>query len=259
MLRYEYKYFVPNEHLNTLRSLIAPYVKLDEFAASCKQKRYTVRSIYFETPDFECYHTKLAGIKNRNKVRLRGYNEVDKSSVVFFEVKNKLEDPILKNRAPLAFQDVQQILQGANPDDYVIEMPPFEDAKISARKFLYHLYSRRMFPVVKVIYEREPWLDVEPENGNNLRVTLDFNLRAGAYPSLNKLADETDVRYALEGYFILEIKFNHTFPVWMSPIIAMLNLTRQSASKYCICIDRLHPEIDVRNIFDTIANGQFFE
>ncbi|MEM8909775.1 MAG: VTC domain-containing protein, partial [Bacteroidota bacterium] len=73
MLRYEYKYYVPNEQLDVLRNMIHPFVQLDQFAASRKRKEYTVRSIYFETPDFECYRTKVAGLKHRNKVRLRGY------------------------------------------------------------------------------------------------------------------------------------------------------------------------------------------
>lgn len=258
MLRYELKYFVPNDKLDLLKSLISPFVQLDPYAASLPGKEYTVRSIYFETPDFMCYHTKIAGIKNRIKVRVRGYNEEDPSNIVFMEIKRKFESPIYKHRAPVTFLDIQRIFKGENSDDLVLKNDSFKESQADAKRFLYNMYSLRMQPVVKVIYEREPWLSRYKDKENNLRVTLDKNLRSTAYPTIDKLYEEKDVRNALNEQFILEVKFNRSYPSWMRPIIGSLGLRRESASKYCICIDAL-PEIDVNSGYATYSHGRIFK
>ena len=258
MLRYEYKYYVPNQKLDLLRALIEPHVKLDKFAASCPEKHYTVKSIYFETPDFECYRTKMAGIKNRIKVRLRGYNKESPANTVFMEIKRKFESPIYKDRAPLTYEGALKAISGKSLDEHLIKTDKFDQSKDSARKFLYNVHGRNMKPVVNVIYEREPWLNRFDEPENNLRITFDKNLRSKPYPTLNELYQEEDSKYTLQDFFILEIKFNKRFPVWMDPIIRMLNLKRQSASKYCLCLDSHYPKINIDNRFDTLSRGRIF-
>ena len=90
MLRYENKYYIPENKVELLRSMLLPFVKHDPFADSMPEKKYTVRSIYFETPKFECYWKKIAGLAFRDKLRLRGYNNVaDENNVVFFEIKRR--------------------------------------------------------------------------------------------------------------------------------------------------------------------------
>jgi len=258
MLRYEYKYYVPNTKLALLRALMEPYVTLDKYADSCPEKHYTVRSIYFETPDFECYRTKMAGIKNRIKVRLRGYNKENPTNTVFMEIKRKFESPIHKDRAPLTFKGALEAIGGKNLDEYIEPSEKFQDAKDAAKKFLYNVHARNMKPVVTVIYEREPWLNRFEEPENNLRITFDKNLRSNPYPTLNELYEEKETTYTLKDNFILEIKFNKRFPVWMTPILKMLNLKRQSASKYCLCVDSHYPIINIDNQFDMLSRGRIF-
>lgn len=237
MLRYEYKYYVPESKIDLLRSMIQPFMELDAFAASQSDKQYTVRSIYFDTPDFECYNTKIDGLKHRNKVRLRGYNKEDPKNKVFLEIKRKYEGPIMKNRAFLKFEDVKEIFKGASPDAYVQDARLKQDEVENVKRFFYHLHSRKMRPVVGVIYEREPYLSKVNNRLNNLRITFDKNLRGISFPTIDNLYSEEDVRYARNGFFILEVKFNNRYPAWMTPIISTLQLTKESASKYCICVD----------------------
>ncbi len=258
MLRYEYKYFVRNDRLADLRSMIAPHTVLDDFAQSCKQQRYSVRSIYFETPDFNCYHSKVAGLKNRNKVRLRGYDEGGAEALVFMEIKYKYEQPILKKRSPMPYFRALDILNGGSPDEISADGGLRVEAASETQDFLFHVYSRQMQPVIKVVYEREPWLDLNGDTANNLRITLDYNLRVSAYPTLDNLYEEAGLQYVLDNCFILEVKFNHYFPTWMQPIVSMLGLTRESASKYCLGIEALADQINPRNPLDTFVHGRFF-
>jgi len=255
MLRFEYKYFVPNSKLDLLRSLIKPFTTLDKFAASRVEQEYTVRSIYFDTPDFECYHTKIDGQKHRNKVRLRGYNKEKSTNTVFLEIKRKYEAPILKNRAPMKYGFAKSLFQGINPELFIQNTEKFKDARDNASKFMYNVYARKMRPVVCVIYEREPYLSKTNDEGNNLRITFDKNLRGTPYPTVDELYREDRARTAIQGIFILEVKFNDYYPAWMKPIISMLGLVKESASKYCLCIDA-HPSIDVDRPLQTFSYGR---
>ena len=256
ILRYEYKYYVPNNKLNLLRSMIIPFMNLDEFADSRRNKEYTVRSIYFDTPTFECYSTKIDGLKHRNKVRIRGYNEESPDNKVFLEIKRKYEGPIMKNRAALKYRDLKRIFMGESPDMFFGKGKSNSKQEESANRFFYQLHSRKMRPVVDVIYEREPYLSKVENPINNLRITLDKNLRGTPYPTIDDLYSEKKVRYATPGYFILEVKFNQNYPVWMNPIISILGLSKESASKYCICVD-LHDSVKRGSSIETLHRGRF--
>lgn len=240
MLRHEYKYFVPNDMLDRLRRRIAPFVELDPYARE-HGGEYTVRSIYFDTPQMDCYFQKVTGLNRRNKVRLRGYNAGNANSQVFFEIKKKVDGPLYKNRATLTYEAARQVLRGKSLDEAGLAAEAGEDAQ----RFLYHLHARRMQPVITVIYEREPYQAIFLDAGNDLRITLDKNLRAVARPSLDELFVERHEHPVETRRFILEIKFNRYLPGWMKAVIASMGLTKGPASKYVMCLDA-HPEFAKR-------------
>lgn len=233
-LRYEYKYFVPNNKMEMLRNMIAPFVKYDKFAEKMPNHQYTVRSIYFDTPEYNCYFEKLEGIKHRKKFRLRGYNLPDQENgKVFFEIKRKYEDPIMKNRAPSEYELAQDMFNGFNFNDYLPDKIKYPLAEDNLKRFFYHYHADRLRPVVLVIYEREAFLGIHDEG---IRVTFDKNLRSVAFPAIDELYNEDRVRRSLKDKFILEVKFNDHYPAWMKSIVGMVGLKRQSASKYVISI-----------------------
>jgi VTC domain len=236
MLRHEYKYFVPFDQMDRLRRRIAPFVEIDPFARR-HGGQYTVRSIYFDTPEMECYFKKVAGVNRRNKVRLRGYNAGNAESRVFFEIKKKVDGPLYKNRAVLSYEAAQQVVLGKPLEEVGLDGDDAEDA----RRFLYHLHARRMRPVITIIYEREPFQATFRDAENDLRLTFDKNLRAVARPSLDELfADGPE--YPVEtSRFILEVKFNRYLPGWVKAVIASMGLNKGPASKYVMCLDA-HPE-----------------
>lgn len=234
-LRYEYKYFVPNHKMDLLRQMIIPFVKHDKYCQDAENHQYTVRSIYFDTADYACYFEKVEGIKHRKKFRLRGYGETEKeTSTVFFEIKRKFENPILKNRAPANFTNALNFIGGKGFENYQPDAQKYPQAADDLKRFFYHYHHARLHPVILIIYEREAFLGVHDEN---IRLTFDKNLRSIAFPEPGQLYSEEKVRHSLTNQFILEVKFNDHFPAWMKPIIASLGLMRQSASKYVISID----------------------
>lgn len=238
MLRYEYKYIVPIYKLDKLRSFILPFMKLDTFAES-QGGQYTVRSIYYDTPGLQCYYDKMAGVKRRNKVRLRGYNDDGSGGTVFFEIKKKVDGPLFKNRASLEYRHAKKVLEGEALEQHLQANQRIPMARDNARRFMYHIYARQMHPAVTVIYEREPYQSILHDSNNNLRITFDKNLRAVAYPSPDSLYDEDGAKPVDYQHFIMEVKFNHYFPSWLKPAIGSLGLIHGPASKYAMCIQAL--------------------
>lgn len=236
-MRFEYKYIIPEKFLEPLRDSIMPFVEPDRHVKGLPEPHYTVRSIYFDTSGYDFYFEKIEGIKNRKKVRLRGYNEQSEKSRVFMEIKRKYDVPIIKYRAPLKFQDALKIFRehdfnGSIADKFV-NMEGLENAK----RFFYQVFSKHLRPVVLVVYEREPYLTKFDETS---RITFDKNLRGIAYPALEDLYTESGMVTTLNRKFIMEVKFNNKFPGWMNPLITKFGLRKQSASKYVMTMDSVN-------------------
>lgn len=233
-MRYEYKYIVPNNALGPLRDYILPFVELDRHAADREFNHYTVRSIYFDTPAYDFYYEKIEGIKNRKKVRLRGYDQNGLDEMVFLEIKRKYDVPIIKYRSPLKFRHALEIFQEHNLNGYAIEKFSTMEGYENSKRFFYQVFSKNLRPVVLVVYEREPYLS---KFDKTVRITFDKNLRGTGYPALEGLYDDGELMSALHNRFIMEVKFNNTFPGWLNPVISKFGLRKQSASKYVMTMD----------------------
>ena len=233
-MRYEYKYIVEESKMESLRKMILPFVDLDEFVDTEGTNQYTVRSIYFDTPRYDFYFEKIEGIKNRKKVRLRGYDTESPDNTVFLEIKRKYEIPIVKYRAPLKYTDALDIFEKIRINGHVVSSSNFPKAYENSKRFFFQVYSRHLRPVVLVIYEREAYLS---KFDSTVRVTFDKNLRSVAYPHLTGLYKEDRAVRSLNKHFILEVKFNKHFPPWLNPILSTYGLKRQAASTYVITMD----------------------
>jgi hypothetical protein len=250
-MRYEYKYTIANFRLADLRSMLRPFVVPDPQSLDSNGE-YTVRSIYFDTPDFEMYTTKKEHIAHRMKVRLRGYNLGNDESIVFTEIKRKYEGPIVKNRCPVTYGKIKEMFAGGRFEEIFKNNP----RKDEARRFFYQIHARRLTPTVNVIYEREPLLSAVPNPENDCRLTIDRNWRCTAFPKVDELFTERNLAFSLDGHFVLEVKFNLFCPAWLKPILAELDLQKAPASKYVTGMEA-HPEILPR-LFGRQQSGRPF-
>jgi hypothetical protein len=251
-MRYEYKYLITDFQLSSLRAKMKPFVRLDDFAAQMPSGDYTVRSIYFDSPNMHMYHSKCDHLAHRMKVRIRAYNSESETAATFLEIKRKYEGPIVKNRAKLPFHAVNRIFKGESIENFL----PITNKADNVRRFFYQIHIKRLQPIVNVIYEREPYLTnvIDPEN--DLRITLDKNLRSVPFPLVDELFLEKNIRTVMDSTHILEVKFNHFCPNWLKPILSEMNLQKAPASKYVLCIDS-HPEIRTTRRMDIYAHRKF--
>ena len=111
----------------------------------------------------------------------------------------------------------------------------FSNSLKDAEKFLHHIYKRTLKPTVLVVYDREAYYS---KFDHKLRLTFDKNLRYNLFPSMDKLYCDDNLKAALPGYFIFEVKFGHGFPNWLSNILTDFGLWRMALSKYTICLEK---------------------
>jgi len=234
-MRLEYKYLIPASGFEKIRSEMLPYLKLDEYADRKDKKEYTVRSIYFDNPRWQYYIDKIEGLKDRKKLRVRGYNDSFGESLIFLEIKRKNQGFISKNRSPLLYGDLPKILETGNSKEYIFNSVSNSRSLNDAEKFLYYYTNDHLSPTILITYEREPFYY---KFDKNLRITFDKNLRFLSFPEYDDLFEEEDLQKALKNYVILEIKFTCSFPSWMQNILTRYDLQRRPISKYTICIDQ---------------------
>ncbi len=234
-MRSEIKYLVPDTLLQELRNAIAPLVQIDKYCTNYINTGYTVRSIYLDTPRFLYYKEKIDGLKNRKKLRIRAYNLQEPNGPVFLEIKRKVGSRIAKSRATTTFENLNAIFNLGQTAELGSLIKADQIGISTANSFLFHVYNSNLQCANLVVYEREAF---EGKINPTLRITFDKHLRSRLVPDLSDLYSERNMTTILPAYFILEIKYNHVFPSWLTPILSRFKLQKQALSKYCMSLDQ---------------------
>lgn len=224
--RYEIKYLLPERLVPRVRAAIAPYCVLDKYAG--ENRMYTIRSLYLDTPNYDLFWANEREQRDRFKARIRNYP--GKVSPVFFEVKRRIGDVIVKSRAAVPADHWRELLQ-----NYALGAP-ISNPHLARFIDVYNRYH--LEPKVLIEYDREPY---ESRFDHYARVTFDRRivcqeqrlLSLEANPRRWRAADQRTQTWTTEPVCVLELKFEHRPPRWMSDMIRNLELTRMSFSKYC--------------------------
>ncbi len=239
MLRHERKYLVPYYMLNDLRARFSGFVRPDIFTEEDMfgKCQYTVRSIYFDSPDMGNYYEKLSGVMDRCKLRVRGYNELEPKEMVVLEVKKKKGNRVLKHRTMIPYGKLEEVLQSGDVSPYMImrKDQTEEHALDEAGRFFFHYKRKNQTPTCLITYEREAY---HGKLNPGVRITFDKNIRSRINPGLPQLFAEDNLRPLFKNHFILEVKyFEDTMPAWVKPIIYEFKLRTEALSKYVIGYD----------------------
>ncbi len=230
--RYELKYFVSLAEADAVRTMIAPFVRPDDFAASRPGYAYTVRSIYYDTPDLRFYFEKDAGLKVRKKLRLRTYNGLGADSVASLEIKRKYGAMIRKERVILPLDCGTQVLVQRRPA--LVPMQLSTASRYSLERFLVLMESLRLRATVLITYEREAYVG---RDDPRVRVTFDKDVRSLPRPEIRDLHANQGFRRLTDRRHVLELKFDGAMPPWLRPVTAKLDRSYRPISKYCRGID----------------------
>jgi hypothetical protein len=245
--RREFKYLIDAPMAATIRSAIRPFCDVDPWAAKNPGNRYTIESLYLDTDRLGLFWANHHEQLDRIKVRVRGYPEVA-SSPVFFEVKRRVNDIILKTRGK-----VPRKLWTAILGDPAAPIPPEVAGKdrVAVERFVAIARTMNLRPYTLVRYEREPYFSRVDDYA---RVTFDTRIRAQAMPKLSfesrergwRALDDAITQRTLDSLIVLELKFTSYVPSWLVHIVESVGLARRSFSKYGTSIQAFYCPPDAR-------------
>jgi len=239
--RYEYKYLIKPEQARQIAEFLAPYLEVDKYAESDDGNLYTVRSLYYDSPDFKCHYEKIAGLSNREKFRLRTYNYDHTRAPIFLESKRKNCRKGMKDRVLVDKEMFKAII---DRDHTAISSTKHDEDDIKViDRFFFHIFRRAYFPVLLVVYDREPYICPYEER---VRITFDKNLRAMSFPHVDDIFNDSRLEPIIGDRVVLEIKFDHHLPRWVGDLTTIFGITPQACSKYCTGIKHFlgeHPDI----------------
>ena len=186
-VRRETKYLLPHADVGKFRSLL----KGNARRLIHNEPISTVRSIYFDDPLLSDCQANLDGISRRKKVRLRWYDSLTPSNVLFFEIKWRNNRVTGKHRLELHSQrSLGELTYSQIYDELIHILPPQHMVDL----------LKRSDPVVIVEYQREHFVSAD----GLLRVTLDYDLNF--YDQTGKQSISTSFPFRMSDFLVMEVK-----------------------------------------------------
>ncbi len=182
---------------------------------------YTIRSMYFDTPDNSDYNDKVDGLELRRKIRLRIYDPAQDFAML--EMKQKSGPYQLKRSLRMERADAEALTRG----DY----GPLLKYKEPFAAECYALMSTRCYrPKTIVEYDRAAYIARE----NHIRITFDSRIRASEsdfglfspHPAYSPVMTPFGL--------VLEVKYNGFLLSYIKDLLNSVHRPELSVSKYCL-------------------------
>lgn len=218
VLRQEKKYAIDVAQGAVLRAKLARVMLADRHNGT---RGYTIRSLYFDTPDDQDYHEKVDGIEQRRKIRLRIYDP--EQDFAMLEIKQKSGPYQLKRSLRLTREDAVCLAAG----DYA----PLQryDEPFAAECYT-RMTCRCYRPKTMVEYERTAYIARE----NHIRVTFDSAIRASE-SERELFAPHPAFTPVMHPFgMVLEVKYNGFLLSYIKDLLNEVHRPELSVSKYCL-------------------------
>ena len=224
--RFELKYLIPEATAILVRDFVRSYLEMDEFSVGRPNYSYPVHSLYLDSDDLKLYWRTINGDKNRFKLRLRYYS-LNPDSPVFFEIKRRMNNCILKQRGGVRHEAVGSLLKGHLPQpDFLVSKAP--NHLVAVQRFSHLMGELHAKPKVHIAYEREAYVS----DNDEVRVTLDRNVCAEPNLTPSIKIEMNNPARSFVGDVILELKFTNRFPDWFRELVRSFHVMQCGAAKY---------------------------
>jgi hypothetical protein len=227
--RFELKYLLSLQQAEQVKATLQAYVVPDEHGHN--NGRYTLSSLYYDSPDLRCYRENEQGLKFRRKLRIRHYETgqvFTDESPVFLEIKQRYDRVTQKRRSVLPYREALRLCN----DRQIPDHGPDDSALIE--EIYGFLWQCNLRPASLVRYDRQAFMGTEYDIG--LRVTFDTSLSFQAR-QLHLHEQHYGLPMLPANSVVMEIKVNERIPYWLTDLIAAHNLQRIGVSKYCRSIE----------------------
>jgi hypothetical protein len=216
--RYEYKYVISAQTAELLKFRLRVLMQADEHADA--NGDYLIRSVYFDDERYTSYYEKLAGIRDRNKYRLRFYNF--NTNRMMFEAKRKHMQLVKKESCAVSRELAHKMMSG-------VPLALHERTEPLLAEFDTLCFSAGLTPSVIVDYLRTAF--VYPIN--RVRVTLDQNICADPFRIDRVYERGPSIPVMDHDEVILEVKFSEWLPPFLGRALSNVPMILQANSKYC--------------------------
>lgn len=232
--RLEFKYLVDRTTRTALTRDLLAIMRPDNYAET--DGTYLVRSLYFDTPNYQAFKEKADGAPIRHKLRVRAYGaDPGQTALVRLEVKSRYLKFIHKTVIDVPrekYAEVELSFQRRTlPPPWLLNAPGI------SQEFFRIQRQFGQEPKVLIQYRRQAFERVEL---GRIRVNFDDEILATRH--LQLLAPLTAARRLLRyGNAVFEIKVDGSAPDWLHMLIGKYNLQNRAFSKYCYGIQTIAP------------------
>lgn len=232
--RREIKYLVREHTALAVRAFVSCYLEPDEFAMGRPGNAYAVHSLYLDSNRLQTYWATTSGDRNRFKLRIRYYDD-DPAAPVFCEIKRRMNEGIVKQRARVRRDAIGPLLVGESPRrEHLHSWKPQYWADLLD---FWELVERlQAAPRLHNAYLREAY--VSPGKAS-VRVTMDRAVRVVPEFGCDLGTQLENGTLIFADFVILELKFTERMPAWMIEMVRGFDLKRSGAAKYVQGVEML--------------------
>jgi hypothetical protein len=213
--RYELKYVLTRQQKEELLQAMEGHLQLDQYGHS------TIRNIYFDTDTFRLVRRSIEKPLYKEKLRVRSYQQAEKDSMVFVELKKKFESVVYKRRLMLPHRAAMDALESGRP----LPIHSQIGAEIAAFR---DFYGASLKPAMLLTYEREAYF---PIDGTDFRLTLDENI-LWRMEDMDLSAPAGGNAVLGQDQVLMEVKTPGGIPLWMTHFLSGRRIYQTSFSKY---------------------------
>ncbi len=218
--RHELKYNISLSDALALKARLKAITHADPHGGAINS--YKIRSLYFDNLQDKALMEKINGVNNREKFRLRYYN--NDPSFIKLEKKSKRNGLCYKEFTLITKEECEKLLQG----DYSF-------LKNQNNRLFTEFYAKirnyQLRAKTIVDYLREPYI----YKAGNVRITLDSHITTGLFSTDFFKSDIPTINHSYSDVIILEVKYDEFLPGIIQDLIQLNNRQSSAFSKYAAC------------------------
>ncbi|MEN8904991.1 MAG: polyphosphate polymerase domain-containing protein [Clostridiales bacterium] len=218
--RNEVKHFINISDYYTIINKLKHVAKQDKYSNT--DGRYIIRSLYFDNYNNKALMEKLHGLSNREKFRIRFYN--NNLNFLKLEKKSKTNKLCQKVAVKVSEEECKKIID--NDIEWLMK-----SHKPLLRELYIKMKNQFLKPRTVVEYTREAYIFP----AGNVRITIDTELKTSLLlkdflnPKIPRISVDPNMQ------IILEVKYDEFLPDIIRDIIQTNDTRKESISKYVAC------------------------
>ena len=206
--RVEKKFILNQEqYLNIKRDLESKY---NQDVLISGHEEYNISNIYYDTYENLIIKKSISKPVSKQKLRLRAYGTVTSGSMIFLELKRKINGYVNKRRTLISLDDLHELID----HNQLPEIKEYHNLQV-LKEILYFIKQYDLKPSLYLYYERETYTT---NDKGGLRITFDKNITTRRY--------DLDITKGIFGQhlldddlYVLEIKTNSNIPLWLNDLL----------------------------------------